>query len=445
MLTNPYKIQLKSYQSIYRLDKKSNIKYWFYGIIFFMIVFLLLPWTQNIKTKGNITTLYQDQRPQEINSPIPGRILKWWVKEGDYVKKGDTILLLTEIKEDYLDPNLVARTINQVDAKKGSIQYYENKITTASQQIQSLNNAKELKLEQLKNKLKQLDSKLTGEQAELSAIKNETQLAKDQYLRQVKMFEEGLVSKTQLEQRNIVYQNTIAKNIALENKVMQTQQEIINTRIEQNSIEQEYIEKISKVEGDRFQSLSQVATGSGEVAKLESQVSSYKIRNGMYVLLASQDGQVIQAVSAGIGEVIKEGESIAIIVPNLVNYAVEMYVRPVDLPLIHQQQKVQFMFDGFPAIVFSGWPNNSYGTFSGNVIAIESAISKNGMFRILVTETKAGKKWPPQIKVGSGAEGIILLKDVPIWYELWRNINGFPPDFYQTDESKKDKTYESKK
>lgn len=445
MLTNPYKIQLKSYQTIYRLGKKSNIKYWFYGIIIFIIIFLLLPWTQNIKTKGNITTLYQDQRPQEINSPIPGKIVKWWVKEGDFVKKGDTILQLTEIKEDYLDPNLVARTINQVDAKKGSIQYYENKINTASQQIQSLNNTRDLKLEQLKNKLKQLESKLIGEQAELSAIKNETQLAKDQYLRQVKMYEEGLVSKTQLEQRNIVYQNTIAKNVALENKVMQTQQEIINTRIEQNSVEQDYIEKISKVEGDRFQSLSQVATGSGEVAKLESQVSSYKIRNGMYILLAPQDGQVIQAVSAGIGEVIKEGESIAIIVPNQVNYAVEMYVRPVDLPLIHQQQKVQFMFDGFPAIVFSGWPNNSYGTFSGNVIAIESAISKNGMFRILVTEPKTGKKWPSQIKVGSGAEGIILLKDVPIWYEIWRNINGFPPDFYQSDESKKEKNYESKK
>jgi hypothetical protein len=33
--------------------------------------------------------------------------------------------------------------------------------------------------------------------------------------------------------------------------------------------------------------------------------------------------------------------------------------------------------------------------------------------------------------MGTGAQGIALLKDVPIWYELWRNINGFPPDYYK--------------
>jgi RsmE family RNA methyltransferase len=32
--------------------------------------------------------------------------------------------------------------------------------------------------------------------------------------------------------------------------------------------------------------------------------------------------------------------------------------------------------------------------------------------------------------------GISLLKNVPIWYELWRNINGFPPDYYQASYKK---------
>jgi hypothetical protein len=40
------------------------------------------------------------------------------------------------------------------------------------------------------------------------------------------------------------------------------------------------------------------------------------------------------------------------------------------------------------------------------------------------------KRWPPQIKIGAGVQGIVILNDVPVWYELWRNINGFPPDYY---------------
>lgn len=432
-LVRGYKI--KSFDNVYRSNRQSKVKYWFAGIMLFFAVILFLPWTQNIKAKGTITTLFQEQRPQNVNSPIPGKIMKWWVKEGDFVKKGDTILQISEIKEDYLDPNLVGRTQQQVEAKKGTINYYQGKITTVDAQIEALNNAKKLKIEQLNNKLRQLDNKLVGERAELQAVNNEFDLAKDQYTRQQKMFDEGLVSQTQLQQRNLSYQNALAKKIMIENKLAQTQQEVTNVKIEQNGVEQEYTEKISKAEGDRFQSLSQIATGQGDVAKLENQVSNYTIRNGMYIILAPQDGQVTQAGKSGIGEILKEGERIVVIVPTRVNYAVEMFVRPVDLPLINIGQKVRFTFDGFPAIIFSGWPDNSYGTFGGKIVAFENNISPNGLFRVIVTEDSSDKKWPEQIKIGSGALGIALLKDVPIWYELWRNINGFPPDYYTLKQS----------
>jgi multidrug resistance efflux pump len=426
-----YKIHLEAFDKIYRNQKSSKVKFWFMGIMLFLLVTMFLPWTQNIKSKGVITTLKQEQRPQDINSMIPGKIIKWWVKEGDFVQKGDTILQISEIKEDYLDPDLVGKTKQQVDAKKGTIDFYQDKVIATITQIEALKNAKLLKIEQVKNKLKQLDNKLKGEQAELEASINEYNLVKDQYVRQQKMFEEGLVSQTQLQQRNIAFQNALAKNIMAENKLAQTQQEIINTRIEQNSIEQEYTEKVSKAEGDRFQSLSQIAGEQGNIAKLENQLSNYTIRNGMYIILAPQDGQIVQANKSGIGEVLKEGERITVIVPKQTDYAVEMFVKPIDLPLINIGQKVRFMFDGFPAIVFSGWPNSSYGTFGGKIVAFENTISPNGLFRVLVAEDSSDRKWPNQLKIGSGAQGITLLKDVMIWYELWRNINGFPPDYYQ--------------
>lgn len=424
-------MKLQSFDNIYHIHKKSRVKRWFLFIFIGGIITLFLPWTQNIKVKGNVTSLYQEQRPQQLHSPIPGKIIKWYVKNGDYVKKGDTLLQLSEIKDDYLDPLLVQRTQEQVNAKKGVRNFYEAKVGTVKTQLEALHSARNLKLNQLKIKISQLNNKLTGEEAELTAATNELKLSEDQFARQKKMYEEGLVSLTQFQQRSISYQNAVAKKTASENKVAQTRQEIINTGIEQNSVIQDYTEKLSKIEGDRFQNMGQIEGSDGEIAKLENQVANYKARQGLYFIIASQDGQIVQLNKTGIGEVLKDGENIGTIVPTAVDYAVEIYIKPVDLPLVKEGQRVMCIFDGFPAIVFSGWPNSSYGTFAGKVVAVESNISTNGLFKALVIEDKNEKKWPPKIKMGGGVQGIAILNDVPIWYELWRNINGFPPDYYE--------------
>lgn len=432
-------MQLKSLENIYHINKNSNVAKWFLFTFLAFVFIMFLPWTQNIKTQGNVSTLYQEQRPQKLNSPIPGRIIKWYVKNGDVVKKGDTILQISEIKDDYLDPLLVERTQEQVQAKKGVREYYNAKITTTENQIAAISAAKDLKLNQIKIKIAQLQNKLKAEQAEFTAVNNELKIAQDQLNRQNKMYEEGLVSLTQLQQRNVSYQNALAKKTSAENKLAQTQQEIAAQNIEQIAVIQEYTEKISKTEGDRFQSMGQVAGSTGDIAKLENQVATYKVRKGLYYILATQDGQITQLTKAGIGEIVKDAETIGIIVPKNIDYIAEIYVKPVDLPLIRENQKVMLTFDGFPAIVFSGWPNSSYGTFSGKIIAIENSISENGLFKAIVAEDKTQKRWPPNMKIGTGASGIAILNDVPIWYEIWRNINGFPPDYYQINTQKNEK------
>ena len=432
-------MQLKSLENIYHINKKSNVAKWFLFTFLAFVFIMFLPWTQNIKTQGNVNTLFQEQRPQKLNSPIPGRIIKWYVKNGDVVKKGDTILQISEIKDDYLDPLLVERTQEQVQAKKGVREYYNAKISTTENQIAAISTAKDLKLNQIKIKIAQLQNKLKAEQAELTAVNNELKIAQDQLNRQNKMYEEGLVSLTQLQQRNVSYQNALAKKTSAENKLAQTQQEIAAQNIEQNAVIQEYTEKLSKTEGDRFQSMGQVAGSTGDIAKLENQVATYKVRKGLYYILATQDGQITQLTKAGIGEIVKDAETIGIIVPKNIDYIAEIYVKPVDLPLIRENQKVMLTFDGFPAIVFSGWPNSSYGTFSGKIIAIENSISENGLFKAIVAEDKTQKRWPPNMKIGTGASGIAILNDVPIWYEIWRNINGFPPDYYQVNTQKNEK------
>lgn len=432
--------KINSYKHIYSEHKVMHFSYWLKGLIVALIASLFLPWTQNIQSNGLVTTRLQENRPQNIQTQIAGRIVKWRVKEGDIVKKGDTILVLSEVKDNYLDPMLVERTQEQANAKRASINYYKGKASATQYQIQAIEKGRNLKIQQLKNYLSQLQSKLKAEQAELAAATNDYSLAIDQRDRQRKMHQDGLVSQTQLQQREVAFQNALAKKTIVENKIAQTQQEMANNQVQQNAAVQEYLEKIQKAEGDRLSSLSDANTSLADASKLENQAANYRMRNEMYIVKAPQDGQIVQVTKSGIGEIIKEGESIGMVVPEKNDaFAVEIFVRPVDLPLIERGQKVRMIFDGFPTIVFTGWPKGSYGTFGGEIIAFENTISDNGMFRVLVIEDKHDKPWPSQIKVGSGAKSIILLKNVPIWYEVWRNINGFPPDYYKLNSKKADK------
>lgn len=439
---NPKQMQFKSYQKIYQIEKEKIIKPWIYYLLGGLLASMFLPWTQNITSKGIVTTIKQENRFQEINTPIAGKIAKWWVKEGDFVNAGDTIALITEVKTEYLDPRLVERTQTQLGQKKLNIEYYQQKASTSQNQVDALTRAKAIKITQTKNKITQYQNKLEGERAELQALDIEFQLVKDQFERQEKMFQQGLVSQTQYQQRLANYRNVQSKKIVVENKINATLQELDILKLELNGVEQEYQDKINKAMGDKFSALGMVSSGAGDLAKIENQLSNYSIRRGLYYIISPQKGQVIQAKKSGIGEILKEGESIVAIVPQNINrdLAVEMFVRPMDLPLLSKGQKVRFTFDGFPAIVFTGWPRTSYGTFGGKVFAIESSVSENGMYRVLVSPDPNDRPWPKELTLGMGAQGIALLKDVFVWYELWRNINGFPPDYYQTKESKKTKS-----
>lgn len=430
---------IDSFSKIYRIGKTRNIKLWTIIILVAIIGLLLLPWTQNITANGDITAIQQAQRPQEINTVLPGRIVKWFVKEGDYVKAGDTILQIGEIKVDYFDPQLLERTQNQINAKRNSANAYESKAAAAQAQTNVLSTGRALKQSSLDNKIEQQKLKVRNDETDLIAVDNELSVYKRQIDAGKIMLDSGAISMIDFEKRKVNYQNGVAKKIISENKLSQSKQELINLSIEQNISMMDYNDKISKADGDRFGSLSSAAATEADISKLENTYSSYDIRNKLYYVTASQSGQITKAKKAGIGEMLKEGEMIAEIVPDNIDYAVEMFVEPMDLPLVNKGGKVRFVFDGIPAIVFSGWPQGSFGTFGGVISAYETNVSSNGKFRVLVIEDTTEAKWPKNLRMGSGAKGIALLKDVPIYYELWRHINGFPPDFYKPSTNEKGK------
>ncbi|MEQ8358730.1 MAG: HlyD family efflux transporter periplasmic adaptor subunit [Cytophagales bacterium] len=397
------------------------------------IIVMFIPWTQNIRARGSVTTIRPDQRPQMIHSIIAGRIEKWFVKEGDFVYRGDTILFISEIKDDYFDPQLLSRTRAQVMAKEMSVQSYIEKVIALENQIEALVQTRKLKLQQAENKLKQAHLKVTSDSIDFQAAIINFEIASEQFQRYEKLYKDGLQSLTDLENRKNKLQEAQAKMISAENKLLTSQNEVLNAKVELTSIDAQYRDDIAKAKSEKFTALSGKYDADAAVTKLENQYMNYSVRTGMYYITAPQDGYVTKAIQSGLGETIKEGTSIVSIMPSQYDLAVEMYVDPLDLPLIEKKQEVRIQFDGWPAIVFSGWPNTSYGTYGGRVFAIDNFISDNGKYRLMVAPDPNDHPWPDALRVGAGTFNMLLLKDVPIWYELWRQINGFPPDYYKND------------
>lgn len=427
-------VDLTKYQSAKHVFHKKYYKYFNRFLTGFAItgfIILFLPWTQNITGRGLVTTLTPDQRPQTIQSPIPGRIVEWHVREGDFVAKGDTIMQIAEVKSEYFDPMLVERTGQMRDAKAFSVQSYEQKVAAQERQIAALKEERKLKLEQAENYLLQAKLKVQQDSINLEAAKTNIRIARTRYDRAEDLQNDGFIALKDLEEARLKLQETEAKLVEQEAKLLSSKNEVINARVNISTVNQSYIDKISKAESDKFSALSSQLDTEAQVTKLDNEFSNYQMRNSLMFITAPHDGYINKALRGGIGVTFKEGEELVGIMPANVDLAVETFVEPIDLPLIHKGEKVRIQFDGWPAIVFSGWPNVSYGTYGGEVVAVENFISPNGKFRVLLRPDPSDHEWPKDIRAGSGAFTMALLEDVPIWFELWRQLNGFPPNYYQ--------------
>ena len=419
-------------------QRSKNIRTARILLIAFSIIIgiLCIPWTQNITSSGSIISLNPDSRPQSVETIIGGRVEKWFVQEGDSVKKGDTILFISEIKVDYFDPNLVQNTESQLQSKESALEGYMSKIASLDRQINAMLNGKEVKKDQAYAKIEQAQLKVKTDSTDLLNAERNTAITEEQFKRYEQLYKEDLISKTELETRRMSYQNASTKVLECRNKFYISKNELLNTRRELRAIDAEYSDKISKAESEKYASMSTLYTAEGELTKLQNQFNNYDRRSGLYYILAPQDGFISKTSKSGIGETVKEGEEIARISPFGFSHAIEIFIHPVDMPLVHAGEQVRLIFDGFPAFVISGWQHISKGVYNGTILTIDPALHESGKFRVLVQPSN-GEQWPNALKQGGGVQAIMLLNDVPVGYELWRNFNGFPPDFYSPDQSKK--------
>lgn len=402
------------------------------GFVFFL--FLFLPWQQNIRGTGELTAFTPADRPQTVESAIAGRIINWMVREGEFVNAGDTILQLAEIKDKFFDPNLLLRLEEQIEAKRGSIASKREKAEALRTQVSALKEAFDIKSEQAENKLIQARLKVVSDSVDFQAEKVRFANFANQFERNKQLFEAGNIALTKYQDIESKFQESKMKVVSAENKYLESKAELANATIQIAGVRAEYIDKISKAESDLNATLSDLFDAEGSLAKLQNEYSNMLIRNQQYQVVAPQPGYMVRALKAGIGETIKEGEAIATIMPAAPDVAVEMYVKAMDVPLIQPGREVRVQFDGWPAIQFSGWPSVSVGTFGGVVQVIDYIDSKEGKFRLLITPDPNDEEWPEQLRFGSGIKGWVMLDTVPVWYEIWRQLNGFPPSLYEEPE-----------
>jgi multidrug resistance efflux pump len=382
-----------------------------------LLLFLFLPWQQNIRGKGKVTALDPANRPQTIQSVIAGQIQSWHVREGEFVNAGDTIVSIREVKDKYFDPELLLRLREQLAAKENGLEAKRKKAIALQQQLDALSTG-------MVRKIEQATAKLEADRVKFNNAEN-------LYQRNKWLFEAGNIPLTKFQDIEYKYQGSLA--------------DFQNAKVEIERLRAENLEKLSKAQSELNTTESEIFETQGEISKLTNEYANMKIRSGQYQILAPQNGHVVRTMKAGIGETIKEGEIICTVMPEVSDQAVEMYVKAMDVPLLSKGRKVRIEFDGWPSLQFSGWPNVSVGTFGGVVEVIDYVSMQPGEFRILITPDKNDEPWPAQLRVGSGTRGWVMLDNVPIWYEIWRQLNGFPPSLYKAPledavNAKKDET-----
>ncbi|AUD02905.1 HlyD family secretion protein [Spirosoma pollinicola] len=430
---------LKTIEKLPHPRSSRRLGRWMLFFLILTIIVMFLPWRQNISGTGSVTALTPQDRPQSLQNAIAGRIEKWSVREGQFVRKGDTLLIISEIKDEYFDPNLPQRLNEQLEAKQGTKLATEAKIKALDGQLLAIGTGVRVDLATARNRVRQSQLEVRIDSADLIAIRRNYQIAVSRLERYEKGFQDGLFSLTDLESRRLTIQSEYAKVVTQENKLDVTRQKLANARLDLQIIQAKYEQEIAKTMSDRSSAVSSKASAANEIAMMRNKISNVDVRRGMYVIRAPQQGYIVRSLKAGIGETIKEGESIATLQPANPTIAIELYVRAMDVPLIQQGRMVRLQFDGWPAIQFSGWPAVAVGTFGGRVDVIDVVNSTNGMYRLLVRPATlpGDQPWPAQLRMGSGVVGWVMLDDVPIWYELWRQLNGFPPTLKEEPEKAK--------
>jgi biotin carboxyl carrier protein len=200
-----------------------------------------------------------------------------------------------------------------------------------------------------------------------------------------------------------------------------------------DQISAEVLQRLMEAEAARAESLAEAARAAEQVASVQLRQSNATQRRIASRILAPIDGTVVRMAQVGVGETVKQGDKLVRISPLSLDKAAEMVADGLDAPLLNVGRKVRLLFYGIPAIPLPAWPELMAGTFGGIIKVVDQVDDGKGNFRFWVVPDPDDRPWPEQAHVRQGTKimGWVILNRVPLWYELWRRFNLFPPDYQE--------------
>ncbi len=385
----------------------------------FALTLIITPWQQNIAGSGRVVAVSANERPQEIDAPIEGRVTTWHVREGSRVMAGDLLLELSDNA-----PEILSRL---ADEREAGVARREQAALRASS-IQNRQRALELSrgagVRAALSRITMAQERSSATRQALAAAQAAAVTAHSNLERQTKLLGSGLTSVRTLElaQLDDVRAATEVERAQAALKAALGEEAALEA--DRFRIEHDLTASIDDAHAQEAAALSEEANAAAELARVEVRLSRQQTMD----IRAPVNGTVLR-VSIGQGNsFVKAGEPLLILVPDAAERAVELWVDGNDMPLLSEGRPVRLQFEGWPAVQFSGWPSVAIGSFGGTVALIDSSDDGKGRFRVLVRPDGVDA-WPSgtYLRQGVRANGWVLLDTVRLGYELWRRFNGFPP------------------
>lgn len=400
----------------------SRLLAWALALIFIIGIPALIfaPWVQNVSGVGKVVGTTPFERQQTIDTPVEGRVVKWYVIEGSKVKEGD---LVAEIADN--DPLILERLKEESNLITMRVDQAKSRVTAQEIALGQLELSRQNALESARSRIKVAEDNIKA--AQNSLISAEAILTANKLnLDRVKAgLASGLFSQRQYEQQ--VQAN--ASSEADVDRAKASLQAAINEKLARDAdyqrIETDFQNSIATAKATLAASRADIANIGAEKQRVEVRVA----RQLTQTIRAPRNGTILRLLSQPGGELLKPGDSIAVFVPETANLVVELWMDGNDIPLIHSGDQVRLQFEGWPAVQFTGWPSVAVGTFGGRVMLVDATDNGEGKFRILVEPDPKDESWPSNryLRQGVRTNGWVLLNQVSLGFELWRQFNGFPP------------------
>ena len=402
-------------------------------VVLFLLIIAFVPWTQTITVTGQLSAYNPYERPQDIEAQITGRIKKWHVFEGVRVKQGDLILELDDYDPNFMAPGLLTFLAQRKKALEDTRQAALARAEQLDKRIKEMQNLVRAAVPSAEARVVEAENKVREARQRVEAAKIAVATAGLNVDRHRQMAEQGLVSQRELELALQSAISTQADLQATEANLKGAEQAMKALSFGKNQVNAEVLQRLLDAEAARDAAVGEAGRAADQLADVLLRQSNAEQRRLASRVLAPVDGTIVKMAQAGVGETLRQGDKIVRLSPTSVDKAIEMTADGLDAPLLNVGRKVKILFYGIPAIPLPAWPELMAGTYSGVIKVVDQVDDGKGNFRFWVVPDAEDRPWPDQshVRQGTKAMGWVVLNRVPLWYELWRRFNLFPPDYQE--------------